>query len=90
MSVERHNSIESTYLIVLITPRVIRAHSRYEVEDVDECPVRIRISPQGKVAETDVVVGGDVACGYSSEVSLESKFRSLGLSEAIKMNIPSV
>lgn len=61
-----------TYLVVLITPCVVLPHSEDEVQNGDECPDGIRISPEHDVAEADVVVRRDMASRHSSERSLST------------------
>ena len=54
-------------LIVLVAPCVVLSHAEDEVQDRHECARRIGVPPEHHVAEPDVVVGRDVACGHSGE-----------------------
>ena len=55
------------YLIVLVTPGVVLSHTEDEVENRDKCTGSVGISPEHDVAETNVVVGGDMAGSDTSE-----------------------
>ena len=54
-------------LIVLVAPCVVLSHTKNQIQDSYECARRVSVSPEHHVAESDVVVGRDVACGYSGE-----------------------
>lgn len=69
-----YSAIE-TYLVILVTPRVILSHPEDEVEDGYERSNGIGISAQHDVAEADVVVGCNMTCGYPCEWGLCDCFK---------------
>ena len=55
------------YLIILVTPRVVLPHPEDEVEYRHEGSDSVWVSTEHDVAETDIVVGGDMASSDSGK-----------------------
>ena len=54
-----------TYLVVLVAPGMILPHSHDEVQNRSERPDGIWVTSQHDVAESDIVVGRNVASRYT-------------------------
>ena len=54
----------------MVAAGVIRSHPLNEIQYINKRPIRVRVSAQGKVAKANVIVGCDVAGGYTGEESL--------------------
>jgi hypothetical protein len=59
------------YLVILVAAGVILSHPEDKVQDRHECPDRIGVSAKHDVAETNVVVRGNVAGSDPSERRLK-------------------
>lgn len=55
------------HLVVLVTPCVVLPHAHDEIEDSDKCPNGIWVASEHDVAESNVVVSGDMAGGNTRE-----------------------
>ena len=60
------------YLVVLVATCVVLPHSKNEIQNGDKRPDGIGVSAQHDVAETDVVVGGNVASGDPGKWGLQN------------------
>lgn len=56
-----------TYLVVLVTSCVVLTHPHNEIKDGDERPDGVRVPSEHDIAETDIVVGRNMACGYAGK-----------------------
>ena len=65
---------QDTYLVVLVATSVVLPHPENKVENGDERPDRVGVSAEHDVAETDVVVGSNVARSDTGEWRLLVEF----------------
>jgi hypothetical protein len=59
-----------TDLVVLVAASVVLLHTHDKVEDGDECADCVGVSPEHDVAESDVVVGGNMGGSHAGERGL--------------------
>jgi hypothetical protein len=62
-----------TYLVVLIAPGVVLAHSHDEIQNGDKGANGIRITLEHDVAETDIVISRNMAGCYPTERRLDDR-----------------